>query len=262
VFRYSVGSTIIRIGTPRARVDHRVGVPLIGDPVHDHVDLLHLVVVAADRAVREVLARREVQFRVDRVGREVPRLVGDVAVGGVAGVVHPRVVELGLEAVHDRRVVRVIHRLVDVVDVGGDGNERVRAEIRRAEIDGPLLREDHRLPVLDPAGNALAHRNARIFQLQHDLLVDRMADVRARVHQDAHLHAGVEAADDRVREARILHEPHADVDLFRFGVDHVEQLSPAVGDGRIAQQLESRGAGRQAEQAEREKEHVKGSKRS
>ena len=52
--------------------------------------------------------------------------------------------------------------------------------------------------------------------------------VRAQVHDDAHLDAGLETSDELVRVARIFHEPEADVDADPFSSDVVDQNGPAV----------------------------------
>ena len=66
------------------RVDQRVRMPAIRNPEHDRVDLFRLGVIAADRSVREIRARRENHLRTDRARRKFAReRGGDVGVVGV-----------------------------------------------------------------------------------------------------------------------------------------------------------------------------------
>src|SRR5689334_4023451 len=72
----------------------------------------------------------------------------------------------------------------------------------------------------------------------------------ARIHEDPDRDPRLVAFHDRLRVAIVLHEPHADVDRLRFGVDKVEQRRPAVLERRIAELIECVGAPRAAKHHE------------
>ena len=114
----------------RTRRDHRVGVPLIGHAIHDHVDLLRFGVVVPDRAVGVRFRRDKQELRVLREDVVHTRARHrDVCVVAVRRRVRPEIVVLRPEAVDDRRVRRE-----------KDGLVRVVARGARARVVGALTR--------------------------------------------------------------------------------------------------------------------------
>ncbi len=223
------------------RGDDRVGVPAVRDPVHDHVDLLRLLVVAADRAVRVRLERREVQLRVLRVRRVVAReRLRHVRVVGVGARVGPQVVELRHEALDEGGLVGEVDGFVDVVHIRREAGEQpgVRAEVRAAELDDVLAGEHHQLVVHDAAGGAVAHRDPGRLQLGQPLGVVGVGRVGPQVHQDPDRHAGLKAPDELGGVARVLHEPEAHVDPDRLVPDVIDKDGAAVFVRGIAQAIE------------------------
>jgi hypothetical protein len=69
-------------------------VPLVGDAIEDHVQLLGLGVVGVPGTLRKRLERREVQLGIFREDGVVSLRVGDVGVIAVSSGVNPEVVEL------------------------------------------------------------------------------------------------------------------------------------------------------------------------
>ncbi len=224
---------------PVLGVDDRIGRARVGDPVHHHVDRGLLGVDVLHHPIDEVLSRREIQLGIDRKDRVSPcQRRDDVGVVGVARGVHPAVVEPRPEAVHQRRIVGVVHGFVDVVDIRRVVNECIGAEVGRAEVERVLLLEHHDLPVLDAGSDALTHRNPGVAHLGEELGLNRMLVVRSRIHQHADGDAALLRPDERARVAAVLHEPHRNVDRHVLVVDHLDQLCAAVLKRRVAQGIE------------------------
>ena len=104
------------------RVDGHIGVPCIGNPIHDDVDLLSFLIEILVRAIEEILAvvkaGWKIQFRINRRRWILARQRSDdICVIGVIDGIGPEIVVLGLEALEQRRIARKINRLVDVVGV-------------------------------------------------------------------------------------------------------------------------------------------------
>ncbi len=220
------------------RGDERVGLALVGDAIHDHVDLLQLLRIALENAQCVVLGLREIERAVLRIDRIDPRRrIRDVRVVSVVGGLDPVVVVLGHEALNDGQIVREVDDLVFVVDVVLLRHERGGAVIRAREFDDVLSGEQHHLPVEDAgcSGLAHAHRDAGRGQRREHLIVAGISGVRQRIDEDADGHAGPPPRDDRGLVARVLHEPERHVEPDCFVVDEVEERRPAILIGRVAQ---------------------------
>ena len=113
------------------RGDDEVGLALVGDAIHDHVEPFRLLRIARRETGLVVLRLRKVQRRVLRIDR-IPtgRRVGDVRVVLVIGRLDPVGVVLRHEALDNREVVGEIERFILEVDVRRLRNERGRAEVR------------------------------------------------------------------------------------------------------------------------------------
>src|SRR5688572_120959 len=102
------------------RCNRVIGVPLIGNAIHDDVDLLHLLIHVDRSAVVEILAAIGGEWKIELgVDREGWILAGersaDIGVVGVVDGVSPEIVVLRLEAVDYRLVVGEINCFVDIV---------------------------------------------------------------------------------------------------------------------------------------------------
>ena len=121
------------------RSDRRIGVPLVGNPIHDDVDLLRLRIHIQRRATVEVLhaigARWKIELRIDRKCRvSALQWPGDICVIRVVDRVGPEIVVLRLEAVDQRLVAGEVDCLVDVVGVCRRGHEEIRGIIRAGKL--------------------------------------------------------------------------------------------------------------------------------
>ena len=178
----------------------------------------------------------------DVAARVVPRQrAGDVRVVGVRRRVRPQVVVLGHEAVNERGVVGEVRGLVDVVQVRRGVDPRVGAEVGAAELHDALPAKEHQLVVHDAARRAPSHRDAGGLQLGESLRVELVRVVRAQVHDDPHLDAGLEPVSQLGRVPGVFHEPEADVDALRLVSDVVDENGAAVFVRGIAQAIQRAG---------------------
>jgi hypothetical protein len=148
----------------------------------------------------------------------------------------PHHVELGLEGVHEQRVIG--EQLGFVVEVGGrHGGEFGRREVARAELHDVLADEERHLPVIDfrkprgveaeTDGHALAGEPVELR-----LRVRVGLEYRAAIAHEADRHAGMETIRDRDRDGVLAQVPARDIEPHRLRIDLLDEYRGHIVDGR------------------------------
>ena len=191
-----------------------------------------------NHAILVVVVGRKVQIGADRergiVADERRRDVGQVLIVDRVG---PEVVELGLEARDDGRIVGEVHGLVHVVGVRNHRRVRTVGEVRGGELHLRLARVEHHLPMVDAGGHLVPDGNAGGDERLAYARVGWVIRVGPRVENDAHGHTGLPAFDDFRRVARVGHEPERDIETNVLVTDQLKNRGAAIFIGVVTQSL-------------------------